>query len=380
MVTGNRGVKVVLKGVHRVRRALAGGGHSLHHYAWRGGPRIEAAPGTPEFIAEFQRLTAGRDTTTRHAGTLQQLINDYQRSPAFTDLAEATREGYARRIRKIETEFGDLPLRAIADPRLRGDMLDWRDRLAAKGAREADYTFSVLARILSWGFDRRRITVNPAERPGRLYRGSRSGIVWTEAQISAFVAAAPAHVALVLQIALWTGQRQGDVLRLTWAAYDGATLRLKQGKTGRHMTIPVASPLRELLKVHKAKAKVAVTICTTSRGRPWTRDGFRSSFAAAAELAQIEGVTFHDLRGTAVSRLAIAGATVPEIATITGHSLRDVETILDRHYFSRDRALGESAISKLEKHTSGTAIVNGAVNGSAEHAEAPPETPAKSVG
>jgi hypothetical protein len=36
------------------------------------------------------------------------------------------------------------------------------------------------------------------------------------------------------------------------------------------------------------------------------------------------------------------------IATITGHSLRGVRAILDTHYLSRDPALGESAIRKLE--------------------------------
>ena len=38
--------------------------------------------------------------------------------------------------------------------------------------------------------------------------------------------------------------------------------------------------------------------------------------------AGITGLTFHDLRGSAVVRLALADATVPQIATFTGHSLR----------------------------------------------------------
>ena len=45
-------------------------------------------------------------------------------------------------------------------------------------------------------------------------------------------------------------------------------------------------------------------------------------------------MTFHDLRGTAVTRLALAGCTEAEIATITGHSLRDVRAILDTHYLA----------------------------------------------
>ena len=59
--------------------------------------------------------------------------------------------------------------------------------------------------------------------------------------------------------------------------------------------------------------------------------------------AGIKGVTFHDLRGCAVTRLALAGCSVSEIATITGHSLADVEAILDAHYLGRTVELVESA-------------------------------------
>jgi integrase len=86
-------------------------------------------------------------------------------------------------------------------------------------------------------------------------------------------------------------------------------------------------------------------------GSPWTPDGFRASWAKACTKAGIVGVTFNDLRGTAVTRLAIAGCTEAEIATITGHALRDVRSILDAHYLHRDPALAESAIRKLEKGT-----------------------------
>jgi integrase len=62
-------------------------------------------------------------------------------------------------------------------------------------------------------------------------------------------------------------------------------------------------------------------------------------------------VTFHDLRGTAVTRLALVGCSEAEIATVTGHSLRSVRAILDTHYLHRDPALAESAIRKLENRT-----------------------------
>ena len=88
-----------------------------------------------------------------------------------------------------------------------------------------------------------------------------------------------------------------------------------------------------------------------SDGKVWTADGFRSSWRKACAAAGIVGLAFNDLRGTAVTRLAIAECTEAEIATIAGHSLRDVRSILDAHYLNRDPALGESAISKLERRT-----------------------------
>jgi hypothetical protein len=48
---------------------------------------------------------------------------------------------------------------------------------------------------------------------------------------------------------------------------------------------------------------------------------------------------------------ALADATVPQIATFTGHSLRDVEAILDAHYLGRDVQLAEIAGMKLETRT-----------------------------
>src|SRR5262245_53980561 len=46
--------------------------------------------------------------------------------------------------------------------------------------------------------------------------------------------------------------------------------------------------------------------------------------------------------------LALVGCTEAEIASITGHSLRDVRSILNDHYLHRDPGLAQSAIRKLE--------------------------------
>lgn len=345
-------MRVRLKGINRITKRLANGSSVTYYYAWKGGPRLEGTPGSPEFHAAYNAAVAARRVTPE--GQLQSVLDRFQRSSTFLDLAEKTRADYKKHIKAIESEFGDFPISALLDRGSRGVFLDWRDRIGVTSRRQADYRFSVLARILSWGFDRGLVPLNPCERPGRLYRSGRADKTWTDADAAAFYAKAPAHLHLALTLALWTGQRQGDLLRLTWSAYDGTHIRVTQGKTGVRVVVPVGEPLREVLDAAKrALASIPegkprpMTILATEGGTAWTESGFRASWRKACEKAGVSGVTFHDLRGTAVTRLAIAGCTVPEIASLTGHSMKDAETIV-AHYMKRDQALAESAIRKLE--------------------------------
>lgn len=285
---------------------------------------------------------------TRLTITLTGVLDAYEDLADFKNLADATKRGYRAYLRAIAAEFGDLPTELLKDRRTRGELLAWRDRIALTSRRNADYRFSVFARVLSWAVNRGLSPLNPLERPGRLYRAARKGNVWTAEDEAAFLSKAPKHMHLALILALWTGQRQGNLLRLTWSAYDGEQIRLAQNKTGARVLIPVGGPLKMMLDAQRA---TAVTILTTANGMTWTSDGFRTSWGRACEKAGIVDLTFHDLRGTAVTRLALAGCSVPEIATITGHSLRDVGAILDSNYLNRDYGLALSAIEKLETRT-----------------------------
>ena len=190
--------------------------------------------------------------------------------------------------------------------------------------------------------------LNPCARGGRLYRGNRVDKIWTADDEAAFLKSASAHLHLPLLLALWTGQRQGDLLRLPWSAYDGARIRLRQSKTGVPVSFKVGAPLKAALD---ATPKRSTIILTNSEGKPWTADGFRVSWRKAQKAAGVIGVTFNDLRGTAVTRLALVGCTEAEIAAITGHTLRDVRSILDCNYLHRDPALADAAITKLERGT-----------------------------
>jgi integrase len=92
---------------------------------------------------------------------------------------------------------------------------------------------------------------------------------------------------------------------------------------------------------------VSPLILTTKRGRAFQKRYFAALWDRATTAAGIHDLHFHDLRGTAVTMLSEAGCTPQQVATITGHSLRTVSTILDR-YLARTRGLAEQAIFNLE--------------------------------
>ena len=174
-------MRVRLKGINSITKKLADGTRRTYWYAWKGGPPLRGEPGTPEFVASYNASVASKVATPQ--GVILSILQGYQASEDFRSLADSTRRSYVPLIVRIEKEFGDFPLTALTDRRTRGLFMAWRDKLAtASGRRQADYAWSVLARVLSWALNRGLIAANPCTHGGRLYRGSRRESIWTAAE------------------------------------------------------------------------------------------------------------------------------------------------------------------------------------------------------
>lgn len=334
-----------LKGLAKVKKTLASGETIYYCYAWRGGPLLKndkgepIQPGDPLLDGAFRLAHEQRRAPS--PTNLSTLVTLYRGSSDFRRTKPVTRQEYDRYLDKIRMEFGRLTLEGLQQPSTRGAFKEWRDRMADK-PRSADFAWMVLVRILSFAKDRGMISVNIAERGGRLYRSTRRDRTWTDVDVAAFEAAAPPHMRLAIQLALWTGQRKGDLLRLSWRDFDGVNLRFAQSKTKSRVLVPMG-PLAAVLSSQRGTG----AILRNSRGGAWTSDGFNTSWRKCCAKAGITKLTFHDLRGTAITRMALAGCTVPEIAAVTGHSLKDVEAILDMHYLGGRAELAASAMRKM---------------------------------
>ena len=339
-------MRVRLKGINRASMTLADGRVVTYYYAWKGGPRLRGEPGSPEFHASYNEAVTAKIAPP--AGVLLALTRWFEETSEFVELADRTKADYRKKLAMIERDFGDLPLAALDDKRTRGIFKEWRSKLAKSSKRQADYAWVVLARLLSVAKDYGKIATNPCEKGGRLYSGSRRDLVWSLDDEKAYLASAPEHMRLPLLPAVWTAQRQGDLVRLPWSGYDGKHIRLRQRKTGARVAIPVVGPLKEALDA-AAKRKAGPLILTTKEGRPWTEDGFRSSWGKARDKA---GPCRSDVprsaghRGDALGpRRMLRTRDCDLCRAVARRRAVDTRQALPR----RDAALADSAGAKIEK-------------------------------
>lgn len=343
-------MRVPLKGVHKTSKKLADGTTRDYYYYGKGGPRFKSPYGTTEFAAEYDKFKGS--SKAPDPDTFLSVIRMYERIE-FSKKRKATQRSYRPFIVQIEKKFGTLPLEAIEEHGARALFIEWRETMADR-PRTADLAWSVLQRIMAFGVDKEKLKRNPCEKAGRLAdTGTRREKVWTDAEIERLKAAAPEQVRDAFLMALWTGQRQGDLLRLTWGAYDGTHIRLEQSKTKARVTIRIADELKTILDTKRqalaGKEIAALTILTTAHGKSWTSDGFRTSWGKALEKAKIDGLTFHDLRGTFITNARRTGSSIEDIAATSGHKIADVRSILEKHYLADDHAASDAVILKLEK-------------------------------
>lgn len=358
-------MQLKLKGVYESNKRLSDGTYKTYYFlrgygALRPVPGDENErfyPGSPAFMRSYQSaIDAPRKART--VGTLQAVINGYTKSPEFGKLAARTKQDYLGHLLKIERArlsrggpaFATYPLEVIEDPKIRRRLLDWRDEMARSSPRQADATFGVLRIILEWARDRSMIAFNHATRPKKVYKADRSDKIWLPEHLAAFRAVASPEMNAALALGLWTGQRETDILKMGWTAYQDGRLRFRQGKKKRRVDMPVYSELRAVLD---ALPRRATTILTMPSGKPWTTEPrpihfmhqWRKTFIAAG--LKDTGLHFHDLRGTTCTLLAEHGCTPSEIAAMLGWTAKSVNEMLDR-YQATTATLSDSAVAKLE--------------------------------
>jgi len=291
-----------------------------------------------EFEAAAGAAAAAQDRLVM-PGSLEALWLAYQGHSAFTRLTDRTRKEYIRLMTPVIGEWGHGQV-----DKMKPDWVQARlDELDAT-PRTANALLGILRLLLNWGMKRGWLEKNPALLVDPVKYTKAPHRVWRQAEIDAMTAPG-SPVALEVLIALYTGQRQGDVLTMLWSSFDLERLeiRVTQSKTGVRLVIPVPPVLAAALE---AAPRTAPTICTRRDGASWKPHHFGHVFAATRDrLGLPKDLHFHGLRHSAASRLAEAGCSHAEIAAITGHKTVSMVS----HYASgaRQEHLARAAMDRL---------------------------------
>jgi len=134
-------------------------------------------------------------------------------------------------------------------------------------------------------------------------------------------------LASIVQLALLTGMRRGEILNLKWNNVDleRARLILTDTKNKERRQVPLVPEAFGIINAMQVGPnRTADSFVFPKRGdrrRPVRID---SAWRRAVKTAGLEDFRFHDLRHTAASYLAMTGATTNEIAEILGHKTLDM--------------------------------------------------------
>jgi len=127
----------------------------------------------------------------------------------------------------------------------------------------------------------------------------------------------------VIDFAIHTGMRRGELLRITWdmVQWDRKFIRIpaKITKTNRDRNVP--------LQPHAINILQSIPRSVTGKIFPIGIKNFERSWRAICKRANVTGLRFHDLKREAVSRLFEKGLSVSEVQTFVGNSFVNIVSL-----------------------------------------------------
>src|SRR5215831_17027615 len=329
-------------------------GRVFHYFRRRGSPRVRlpGLPGSAEFMRAYKDALGSTPepigVSRSKPGSVSAAIASYYGSHAFAKgLAPNSQQVRKAVLEAFRRDHGDKPI-TLLPKKFIAAMLDGMSPTAAKNwlkAVRALVTHCIKVDIL-----REDPTLGIKLRPTR-----GEFHTWSEDEIAQFEAVHPigSRERLALALGLYSGQRRGDVIRMGRQHVRDGVLHVKQEKTGKVLAIPLHS---ELVAVLATVPPTQMTFLQTQYGKPFAGKSFTMWFGEACDKAGLRAeCTFHGLRKAACRRLAEAGCSVNEIASISGHTtLKEVA----RYTKAADQArMARNAIARTMTEQTGTKTV-----------------------
>ena len=337
----------------------------VRHYFRRPGFKSIPLPGLPgsvDFMEAYQTALAkvpGAEIGARRtvSGTFNALIVAYYKHTVFTDdLAVATQNMRRPIIERFREVYGDKRITHLQ--RVHVDKL-----LAGKKPHAQKNWIKAIRPLMAFAVSQNMCAVNPTDgvKPSKA-RKSDGHMTWQDEQIAMYRGhhALGTMPRLALELLLNIAARRGDAHLLGRQHISKGRLCWRPGKTkrttGKSLEIGIIPELQTALDAMPHSGDV-LTFLTNDYGRPFaSAAAFGNKFAdwcVAADLksvlcddGKIRNFRAHGLRKAALTELAYAGCTGPELMNVSGHSsLAQVQVYIDK---ANQRRMADFAMDKRQ--------------------------------
>ena len=279
------------------------------------------------------------------------LVAEYFKSAMFKELDPKTiiaRRGILERFCAFVPEGGNLPDGEKPYAEMLPRHIRKRRDSMSERPEAANGMVKVIRQVFKYAIQYDLIDRNPADSIELLKSGSQGYHSWTLAEIEQFENKHPVGTTarLALALALYTGQRRGDLVQFGKQHMRDGWLIFTQNKGRNRNPIRLELPIIPALKqVLDASPTGDLAFLVTSQGRPFTNNGFGNRFREWCDKAALPHCSVHGLRKAAAARLAELGCTEFEIMAITGHQTSKEGTRYTKAASQKTRAA--SALVKM---------------------------------
>jgi integrase len=278
--------------------------------------------GSEEFMASYQGYLIEKPIQISRSGpgTFGRLINDFYAARPFTDLKPSSRQVYRYVLDPLAKAHGHRLVKDMPAEKITKIV----EKIGADHPGMGNLTRAVLIKMMKYAIKMKWRADNPAAGIERFKIGTHH--TWTEGELKTFETRWPlgTRQRLAYALLLYTGQRVGDVVRMTRADIADGMIHVIQEKTGAELHIPVLPELEQAMKAYPAKG---LSLIGDENGKPLKRHALSHVMRAAIAKAELPTkCVSHGLRKAAMRRLAEHDATDKQIAAVSGHkSLKEVE-------------------------------------------------------
>lgn len=244
-----------------------------------------------------------------------------QKGLSFGEMADTYWELHAKQkpsatvtpytLKQLKFYFGNSPLDKITVP----DVLKYVNGVKEKSsAATANRHHNILRAIFNRAIEWEKFNgQNPAAKV-KQFRVDNSRTQFLEnADIVRLFAACDEVIQPIVEVALLTGMRRGEILNLRWEHIDltNGVIHVLKTKSGEPREIPMAAKIRALFNsLGNREGGLLFNISTRV---------LNTRFSKALNLAGIDNFRFHDLRHTFASHFVMRTNDLPSTQKLLGH-------------------------------------------------------------